>query len=654
MSGFREQIEDGRVHLLDGAMGTELYGRGYFVNVCYDELNLTEPQLVLEVHREYVRAGAEALETNTFGANPVKLSAWGLEDRTEEINRTAAELARQAADATGGDPDREGRSGEDGESATDDGNEGDERSGEGGGGEGDERGERRVAVLGAVGPLGIRIEPFGPTSEEEARAYFRRQIEGLVAGGVDGFVLETFTDLGEIHQALRAAREVAPDLPVMAQMTVSEEGATAYGTTVEQIASALTEWEADVVGLNCSVGPASMLEAVERMARATDVPLSAQPNAGMPRTVGDRKIYLASPDYMAQYARRLVEAGARFVGGCCGTSPEHIDRMREVVSSLEPKIPHVRVRGVEAEGGREVEPVALAERSEWGRKLAGGGWLTTVEVHPPRGWQIEEMVACARKARDAGVDAVYLAETSRGQSRMGVIPAATVIQSRAEMETIVHYTCRDRNMLGMISDLLGAAAAGLRNVAVVSGDPTVTGPYRDATTVFDIDSIGLVNVLQGLNRGVDPGGSPIDAPTRWVVGVSVNPGAVDRERELERWYWKVDAGADFAVSHPVFDPAILTEFLEGSRASRIPIVARVPLFTTSRDVEFLANEVPGTAVPESAAERMREAESRGPGAVRAQGIAIARETVNALRGTVRGVQVTVDGDVDAALEVLEG
>jgi len=606
-------------------MGTELYGRGYFVNVCYDELNLTEPQLVREVHGEYVEAGAEALETNTFGANPVKLSAWGLEDRTEEINQAAAELAREADAAATRRGDAENSGGAD---------------------------ENGVAVLGAVGPLGIRIEPFGPTSEEEALAYFRRQIQGLVAGGVDGFVLETFADLEEIHQALRAAREVAPELPVVAQMTVSEEGATAYGTTVEQIAASLTEWKADVVGLNCSVGPASMLEAVERMAEATDLPLSAQPNAGMPRTVGDRKIYLASPEYMAQYARRLIEAGARFVGGCCGTSPDHIARMAEAVGSLQPRIHHARVRVAETPESRGSEPASLEERSEWGRKLVGGGWLTSVELTPPRGWKTEGVVESARKAREAGVDAVYLTETARGQSRMGVIPAATVVQSRLEMETVIRYTCRDRNMLGMISDLLGAAAAGLRNLVVVSGDPTVTGPYKDATAVFDIDSIGLVNVLQGLNRGVDPGGSPIDEPTRWVVGVSVNPVAVDRERELERWFWKVDAGADFALCEPIFDPEALKDFLAESEAPRIPVIAQIPVFTSSRDAEFLAHEVPGTAVPESVVERMKDAERSGDGAARDEGIAIAREAIEALRPAVRGVQIRADDDVDAALEVL--
>ncbi|MDX1567176.1 MAG: bifunctional homocysteine S-methyltransferase/methylenetetrahydrofolate reductase, partial [Longimicrobiales bacterium] len=498
----------------------------------------------------------------------------------------------------------------------------------------------------------IRIEPFGPTSEDEARAYFRRQIQGLADGGVDGFVLETFTDLEEIRQALRAAREVSPELPVVAQMTVSEDGATSYGTTVEQIAASLTEWEADVVGLNCSVGPASMLEALERMAEATDLPLSAQPNAGMPRTVGDRKIYLASPEYMAQYARRLSEAGARFVGGCCGTSPGHIARMAEAVSSLQPKIHHARVRALEPDEGRGTEPAPLSERSAWGRKLAGDGWLTSVELTPPRGWNAGGIVESARRAREAGVDVVYLTETARGQSRMGVIPAATVVQSSVDVETVIHYTCRDRNMLGMISDLLGAAAAGLRNLVVVSGDPTVTGPYKDATAVFDIDSIGLVNVLQGLNRGVDPGGSPIDEPTRWVVGVSVNPVAVDRERELERWFWKVDAGADFALCEPIFDPRALEAFLSESEAPRIPIIAQVPVLTSSRDAEFLAHEVPGTAVPEAVVERMKQAERGGNGAVRAEGIAIARETVDALRPVVRGVQLRADGDVDAALEAL--
>ncbi len=612
MSRFRPLLDDGRVHLFDGAMGTVLYSRGYFVNVCYDELCVSEPEKVLEVHREYVEAGAEILETNTFGANPVKLSSWGLQERTAEINRAAAELAREAA------------------------------------------GEE-VAVMGAIGPLGIRIEPFGPTARDEARSHFRRQIEGLVAGGVDGFILETFADLEEIHQALLAAREAAPDLPAVAQMTVGEGGFTSYGTSAESIAKSLTEWEAEVVGLNCSVGPAEMLEAIERMTAVADRPVSAQPNAGHPRAVGDRKIYMASPEYMANYGRRLIEAGARFVGGCCGTTPDHIRRLRDVVAAVQPKIEADRVRiGATVEVGA-AEPVPLAERSRLGRKLAEGDFVATVEVSPPRGWNPEPLLERARRLKTAGVDAVNILDSARAQSRMGVIPAALLVEREVEVETVIHYTCRDRNMLGMISDLLGAAAGGLRNVLIVTGDPPAMGPYRDATAVFDIDSIGLVNVVHGLNRGMDPGGNRIDAPTRWVAGVAVNPGATDLEREVERFYWKVDAGADFAVTQPIFDPGDLERFLDRvrDRIEPVPILAGLWPLTSLRNAEFLANEVPGVRVPPPAIERMRDAEERGAASARAEGVAIAREAFEGVRSLVRGVHLSVPGSrIGSALELL--
>ena len=610
MPTLRDLITDHHVHVLDGAMGTMLYSRGVFVNVCYDELTVKQPGLVQEVHELYVRAGAEILETNTFGANPVKLSGFGLEERTEELNRAAAELARRAA-----------------------------------------RG--RALVVGAVGPLGIRIEPWGPTARTEAVAHFARQASGLVEGGVDGFILETFSDLEEIHAALEAARSVAPHLPVLAQMTVGEDGATSYGTPVETIAARLIEWGADVVGLNCSVGPAPMLEAIERMAEVSTTPLSAQPNAGLPRAVGDRRIYLASPDYMAQYARRLSAAGVSFIGGCCGTTPEHIRRIRECVAETRPRRVSVGVPASPAPEPAGAQPVPLAARSQWARKLADGVFLRSVEVVPPRGWDPSAMLEQCRALRDAGVDAVNLVDGSRAQSRMGVVPAALLVEREVGLETVFHYTCRDRNMLGMLSDLLGAAAGGLRNVLIVTGDPPTAGPYPDATAVFDIDSIGLTNVVRRLNQGLDPGGTSIGEPTRFVIGVAANQGAIDRERERERFRWKVEAGAEFAVTQPVFDAGELAEFLERIAPWRIPVLAGIWPLTSLRNAEFLANEVPGARVPEAVLERMRRAEAGGPEEAHAEGIRIAQEVLDAVRGMVQGVQVsTPGGRVEVALEAL--
>ncbi len=606
---LRTLIADRRIHVLDGAMGTMLYTKGVFVNVCYDELTVSQPALVREVHEAYVRAGAEGIETNTFGANPVKLSSFGLDARTEEINRRAAELAREVA----GD---------------------------------------RVAVLGAIGPLGIRIEPFGPTARAEAIAYFTRQATGLAGGGVDGFMLETFSDAEELWAALLAVRAVS-DRPVMAQVTITEDGKTAYGAEVERVTEQMTEWEADVVGLNCSVGPAFMLEALERMAAVTDRPLSAQPNAGMPRVVGDRKIYLSSPEYMANYALRMIDAGARFVGGCCGTTPEHIKCIRDLVATREPRQVTAVVERTRVRAASGVQPTPLAERSRWGRKLAAGEWVTSVEILPPKGASAESLVRQARALEAAGVDAVSLLDGSRAQSRMGVIPAAILVQRDAGIETIAHYSCRDRNMLGMISDLLGAAAAGIRNLLIVTGDPPRTGPYPDSTAVFDIDSIGLTNVVYRLNHGVNPGGDAVGDPTRYVIGVALNYAAADPERELSRFHWKVDAGADFAVTQPVFDPERLARFLERVSDTRIPVIAGIWPLLSLRNAEFLANEVPGVHVPRRVIERMRAGQARGDDAARAEGIAMSREMRDAMAPLVQGMQVSAPlGHVELALAVV--
>jgi homocysteine S-methyltransferase len=609
MLTLRDLVNDGRVHVLDGAMGTMLYARGVFVSACYDELSISQPELVQEVHEAYVQAGAEILETNTFGANPVKLSSHGLDDETEAINRAAAVLARTAAAS-------------------------------------------RALVVGAIGPLGIRLEPWGPTAREEAIGFFSRQVRGLLDGGTDGFILETFSDLNELEAALCAVKAMS-DLPVLAQMTVTQDGNTSYGTDVETIASRLTELGADVIGLNCSVGPAAMLDAIERMVERTDRPVSAQPNAGLPRAVDDRRIYLASPEYMGSYARRLIQAGVRFVGGCCGTTPDHIRKIHAQVTSLQPRIVSVGVDLSRSDPKATAQAVPLEGRSNLGKKLARGESVTTVELPPPRGWDPSEMIEQSRLLRAAGVDAVNVIDSARPQTRMGVVPAALIVEREVEIETVFHYTCRDRNMLGMLSDLLGAAAGGLRNVLIITGDPPVTGPYPDSTAVFDIDSIGLTNLLNRLNHGLDPGGNSIGKPTRYVIGVALNQGA-EAKRELERFVWKAEAGADFAVTQPVFDTDQLARFLERAR-SPIPVIAGIWPLTSLRNAEFLANEVPGVQVPGTIIERMRHAQEGGSAAARAEGVAIALEMIEAVRPLVQGVQISAPGGrVDAALQVLSG
>jgi methionine synthase / methylenetetrahydrofolate reductase(NADPH) len=506
-------------------------------------------------------------------------------------------------------------------------------------------------VLGAVGPMGVRIEPFGPTSREEAFRFFRRQVDGLLAGGVDGFILETFSDLDEIHAALRAVRS-ACDLPVITQMTIGTDGLTHYGTDPETFAKRLAEWGADVIGVNCSVGPAGVLEAVEKIAKATDRPISAVPNAGLPKDVGDRKIYLASPEYMASYARRMIEAGARFVGGCCGSTPEHIKKIRDYVASVVPRHPSVVVSRAEIRAPAGAEEVPLAERSRWAAKIARGELVTSVEIVPPKGVDPAPMLAQCRALKAAGVDAVNVPDGPRAQSRMGVLPSAILIEREVGIETVIHYCCRDRNLLGMLSDILGAHAAGLRNILIITGDPPKMGPYPEATAVFDIDSIGLTNLVFRLNHGLDPGENPIGAPTRWAIGVGVNPGAIDLDRELSRFAWKVDAGAEFAVTQPVFDPRQLEAFLKRVEQHRIPIVAGIWPLISLRNAEFLANEVPGVSVPEEILARMRKAQEGGKEAALAEGVAIAREMFARVKAMVQGVQVSAPfGRVEVALQV---
>ena len=606
------------VIVFDGAMGTMLYANGVFINQCYDELSLRAPDLVRAVHEEYVRAGAEAVETNTFGANRLKLAQFGLEHEVAAINRAAAAIARDAA----GDA---------------------------------------AIVAGAVGPLGVRLEPYGPTSYDEARAAFEEQLSALRDGGVDCFLLETFADLDEITQAVRAARAVAPTLPLIAQMTIDVDGVTVFGATPEELARALDALGVDIIGLNCSVGPQIILEAIERMAAVTRTKLSAMPNAGMPREVGGRKMYMASPEYMATYARHLLQAGAKVVGGCCGTTPAHIHAIVEGIRPLVPRL-HRDSRqgaGVSSRAAAPVRhagvtPVPLAERSGWGQKIANGEFVASVEIVPPRGVDATRMLQDVRALKDAGVDAVNVPDGPRAQSRMGAMMTSLLIEQQVGIETVCHYACRDRNLLGMLSDLLGAAAMGLHNLLLVTGDPPKMGPYPDATAVFDIDAIGLTNLVRNLNRGLDPGGHPIGAPTRYAIGVGVNPAAIDPAVERQRFAYKVEAGAEFAITQPVFDPRQLERFLREVGPARIPIVAGIWPLVSLRNAEFLANEVPGVVVPDEILGRMRRANQASAEHAVAEGIAIAREMLALVRADVQGVQVSAPfGKVALALQVLQ-
>jgi methionine synthase I (cobalamin-dependent)/5,10-methylenetetrahydrofolate reductase len=599
---------DSRVLVCDGAMGTMLYAKGVFINRSFDALNLAQSDLVGEVHKEYVRAGADVIETNTFGANRIKLEAFGLGDKLCEINIAGVRIARQAA-------------------------------------------RDAVYVAGAIGPLGIRIEPWGRLGVDEAEACFREQAEALMEGGVDLFILETFRDVNEIRAAIAAVRAVC-DLPIVAQMTTEEDGNSLDGTPPEQFVPELDREGVAVIGVNCSVGPAPMLETIERMGRATDRRLSAQPNAGKPRDIEGRNIYLSSPEYMASYARRFVQRGVRLVGGCCGTTPEHIRQIRLAVQGLAPSAQRVvSTAGAAVDTtSADVAPVPRAEKSALGRALQEGRRIVAVELEPPKGHDAAAAIADARRFAAHGVDLVTVSDGLRSGARMSALSLAVLVQQAAGLEPALQYSCRDRYLLGIQSDLLGAHAIGVRNLILFTGDPRKRGDYSDATLVFDVDSIGLTNVVSRLNHGRDVGGQPIGDPTAFLIGVVANPTSPRLDDEVRRFEYKVQAGAEYAVTTPIYDLDGLDEFLRRVDHVRVPIIAAIRPFESLLHAEYLANEVPNLRVPEALIARMRHADAAGTAAE--EGVLIARELAEAVRSRVQGLQVA--GPPAGILAVLEG
>jgi methionine synthase I (cobalamin-dependent)/5,10-methylenetetrahydrofolate reductase len=598
--------------LCDGAMGTLLYAKGIFINRSYDELNLSQPDLIRGIHHDYLQAGAEIIETNTFGGNSFRLGRHSLADKVRDINRAGVRLAREAAKSFD------------------------------------------VWVAGSVGPLGTRIEPLGKTSFQEAREAFRDQIEVLAESGVDLLILETFGYLEEIHQAMLAARDVSAKLPIVAQVTIDEDGNCLDGSDPQTFVSRLEEWGADVIGCNCSVGPVAMLDAMEKVRAATSLPLAAQPNAGIPRSVDGRNIYLCSPEYMASYARKFVAAGVRLVGGCCGTTPEHIRVMKSAL-----RVGEARGKAVSSTvGGSQAAPLAtpavpLEDRSLLGARLARGEFVTMVEIVPPKGIDISKEVEGARFLKSVGVDAVNIPDSPRASARMSNQALSLLIQREVGIDAILHYTCRDRNVLCIQSDLLGAAAVGIRNLICITGDPPKMGNYPDATAVFDVDAIGLVNIVHNLNRGLDLGGNPIGAGTGFVIGVGANPGLTDMDEEVRRFQYKVEAGAEYAVTQPVFDLRLLENFLERIEKAkcRIPVVAGIWPLVSVRNAEFMENEL-RVSVPDAILERMARAQT--PELARAEGVAIAREMLIAAKQMAQGAQISApQGRYSSAVDVLE-
>jgi homocysteine S-methyltransferase len=605
---FLQKLEK-RIIVCDGAMGTMLYSKGISFSRCFDELNLSTPQLVKEVHLGYVKAGAEVIETNTFGATRLRLEKFNLGDKVREINLAGARLAREVA--------------------------------------GDD-----FYVAGSVGPLGVRLEPLGSTSLEEARQAFREQLQALAEAGVDLIVIETMVDLNEAHQALLAARDVSA-LPVVVQMTIQDDGSTPTGALPEEFTRQLDAWGADLIGVNCSVGPAAVLEALERMAAVTQKKLSAQPNAGLPRTIEGRNIYLCSPEYMASYARRFIQAGARLVGGCCGTTPDHIRAIKAAVRSLTPQPTRTTVE-VAARQVQALEPPPVEQRSRLGEKLARAEFPLLVEVVPPKGSDPTKEIEGAQYLLAEGVDAVNIPDGTGATARMSALTLAAILQQRVGIEVLLHYSSRDRNVLAIQSDFLGAYALGLRNILALTRD---TAQYSTVleSAVFEVDAIGLVNILNNLNRGLDVGANPLGTQTGFLIGVGLNPYAVDVDEELRRFEYKIEAGANVAVTQPIFDVDQLRQFLKhlaSAGLARLPVIGSLWPLTSFRNAEFMNNEVPGVSVPSAVMERMRKADT-GERA-RAEGLKIAQETLVGLRGLVQGVQIAAPfGRYALAVEVAQ-
>src|ERR1700733_8882486 len=613
MTNRLREIFGTRNVLCDGAMGTSLYARGIFINRCYDELNLSQPELVRNVHEEYLQAGAEIIETNTFGANALRLQRYGFADRVVEINRAGAEIARKAVNQRA-----------------------DKQSG-------------KAWVAGAIGPLGVHLEPLGKTSLEEARAAYAEQIRGLAEGGVDMLLIETVSALNEAEQAILAARSVAPALPVLVMVTVDEDANCLDGSSAETAAAKLTEWGADAIGCNCSVGPATVLTAIECMASATDLPLIAMPNAGMPRAVDGRNIYLCSPEYMASFARKLIKAGVQFVGGCCGTTPSHIRSMKSSLRAMgAQEVHHGQVK--QAPVASEIQPAPLAERSRLGGLIAEGTFVTMVEMVPPKGLDCNRELEGARMLVQNGVHIINVPDLSRASPRVSAQSLCIQIQQQTGMETLLHYTCRDRNLLSIQSDLLGASSIGLKNILCLTGDPPKLGNYPDATAVFDVDAIGLVNIVRRLNHGLDLGSNPVGVSAGVTIGVAANPGLPDMDNEIRRFAYKVEAGAEYAITQPVFDLKLLEAFLKRIEEFRIPVIAGIWPLTSLRNAEFMKNDL-RVSMPDEIMTRMQKADT--PDRARAEGIQIAREMLAAARPMIQGVQVSAPGRSLIAIEILE-
>ncbi len=596
--------------MADGAMGTMLYQSGVFINTCFDELNLSNPKLVGKIHKQYIDAGADFIETNTFGSNEVKLAKYGLAEQIEKINAAGVQIAKQAA-------------------------------------------ADKALVAGAIGPLAPNFKLYNKLTRKQALEAFKKQAQSLADSGADFLILETFSNTDELLLAIDAASDTG--LEIVAQMTTTELNETPYGQKIEEaIAQVSAKKQVTAVGLNCSVGPSAMLAALEIIRAAINKPISVQPNAGLPRQVEDRMLYMSTPEYMAEFAKRFYEKGARIIGGCCGTTPEHIKEMVRAVRAIDKAATSkARLSTITIEKPKlaETKEKPLSEKSKFAAKLSAGQIVTTIEITPPKGIDIGPILEKVKLCANLGIDAINIPDGPRASSRLSPMVTAIKIQQAANIESILHFCCRDRNLIGMQSDILGAYAIGLKNLLVITGDPPKMGDYPQATGVFDMDSITLTGVIKNLNKGIDLGGNQINPPTSLVIGVGANPVATDIQREIEKYELKVMAGAEFAITQPVFDADTLFNFLDKTKKFKIPIIAGIWPFTSLKNAEFMANEVPGVVVPPKLLERMAAAKTQQQAKIR--GIEISKELIDKIKDKVAGFAVSAPfGNVKIALAVL--
>jgi homocysteine S-methyltransferase len=610
---FLERLGRGAI-LCDGAMGTLLYERGVPFDSCFDEVNLSQPTLVVDIHREYIAAGSEIIETNSFGANRFKLDQFGLASQVRQINMKAARNAREAREISG----------------------------------------QPVLIAGSVGPTGRTLPPIGTARPEQVRAAFREQISALLEGGVDLLIIETIPSLVEMREALLAARDVS-DLPIVAQLTFAQDGRTVSGNTSYEVVEELRAYAPDVIGANCSVGPRHTLDVIRAMKRyaGSDLRLAGQPNAGWPMDVGGRVIYRSSPEYFSDYARDAAELGLSLIGGCCGTTPLHIRSMREALDALQVDEPETQREHIEVKPQRRREMVAPDGPTLLARKL-GQEFVVSVEIDPPKGLNPRKTLAGAHLLKDAGVDFINIADSPMARVRMSALTLCYLIQNQTGVETILHFTTRDRNLMGLQSDLIGAHALGVRNIIALTGDPPSLGDYPNATPVYDVDSIGLVRVIKSFNQGVDAAGASIGQMASFTVAVAADPTRPDLTEEARRLNRKIEAGADLVMTQPVFDISVWTDFLhiytEMFGPIEIPILLGILPLQSHRHAEFLHNEVPGITLTDEARTRMRLAGSDG----RREGVKLAQALLQAARDVVHGIYIMPSfGRYEVAVEVLD-